>query len=90
MGLCTEPRVMIVMERMKTDLETLLSDPAVKLSLAKRLGMLREGALGLNWLHSSHPAIIHMDLKVHYTAHAVHCTADAHCLLLTASLRISL
>eukprot|EP00276_Gloeochaete_wittrockiana_P020233 CAMPEP_0184340384 /NCGR_PEP_ID=MMETSP1089-20130417/9072_1 /TAXON_ID=38269 ORGANISM="Gloeochaete wittrockiana, Strain SAG46.84" /NCGR_SAMPLE_ID=MMETSP1089 /ASSEMBLY_ACC=CAM_ASM_000445 /LENGTH=519 /DNA_ID=CAMNT_0026668183 /DNA_START=54 /DNA_END=1613 /DNA_ORIENTATION=- len=65
MGACTEPGHMaIVMELMpKGNLETLLHDPKVSLSLFKRMTMAKEVAKGMNWLHCSIPQIIHRDLK---------------------------
>jgi serine/threonine protein kinase len=64
MGACTVPgKFKIVTELMDTDLETLLQQSNVKLSLYERMKMAKDAALGMNWLHGSTPAIIHRDLK---------------------------
>jgi len=64
MGISTyEERLAIVMELLDGDLDTLLiknaKEAAAKLSLYQRLLMARDAALGMNWLHSREPAIIH-------------------------------
>lgn len=64
MGISTyEERLAIVMELLDGDLDTLLiknaKEAAAKLSLYQRLFMARDAALGMNWLHSREPAIIH-------------------------------
>jgi len=64
MGACTVPgQLMIVTELMKGDLESLLVDEQVQLSLLRRLKIAKDAALGILWLHSSNPQIIHRDLK---------------------------
>eukprot|EP01095_Lingulamoeba_sp_RSL-Kostka_P018132 TRINITY_DN97_c0_g1_i1.p1 TRINITY_DN97_c0_g1~~TRINITY_DN97_c0_g1_i1.p1 ORF type:complete len:523 (+),score=211.21 TRINITY_DN97_c0_g1_i1:57-1625(+) len=65
MGACTVPgELALVMELMpKGNLESLLHDNKVKLSLFKRMKFAREIAQGMNWLHRSKPPIIHRDLK---------------------------
>eukprot|EP00019_Armaparvus_languidus_P006004 CAMPEP_0168607050 /NCGR_PEP_ID=MMETSP0420-20121227/16923_1 /TAXON_ID=498008 /ORGANISM="Pessonella sp." /LENGTH=538 /DNA_ID=CAMNT_0008646807 /DNA_START=56 /DNA_END=1672 /DNA_ORIENTATION=- len=65
MGACTEPgNCMIVTELVpKGDLEKMLHDPAVHLSLTLRMKMARDAALGMNWLHLSTPKFVHRDLK---------------------------
>jgi len=65
MGACNEPgSLAIVTEFMANgDLERLLRDKSVKLSLKQRLSMARDCALGMNWLHKSSPPILHRDLK---------------------------
>mmetsp|Transcript_16662 Transcript_16662/g.24878 ORF Transcript_16662/g.24878 Transcript_16662/m.24878 type:complete len:544 (+) Transcript_16662:58-1689(+) len=67
MGACTQgDEVMIVTPIMPTDLETLLiqkkSDQPI--SLYQRLRMMKDAALGMNWLHESNPVFIHRDLKL--------------------------
>jgi len=64
MGACTVPgSMMIVTELMNRDLEGLLQDQTVQLSLITRMRMAKDAALGMTWLHYSNPAIIHRDLK---------------------------
>jgi serine/threonine protein kinase len=64
MGACTEPgRLMIVSELMKQDVDTLLADASVDLSMLQRMRIAKGAALGVLWLHSSNPQIIHRDLK---------------------------
>eukprot|EP01087_Luapelamoeba_hula_P005494 TRINITY_DN1555_c0_g1_i2.p1 TRINITY_DN1555_c0_g1~~TRINITY_DN1555_c0_g1_i2.p1 ORF type:complete len:791 (-),score=155.72 TRINITY_DN1555_c0_g1_i2:21-2393(-) len=64
MGACTQPgRLQIVTELLDGDLEALLHDKRVHLSLFERLCMAKDAALGMTWLHSVRPAIIHRDLK---------------------------
>jgi len=65
MGCCTEPgELSLVMELMpKGNLESMLHDDKVKLSLYKRMVFARQIACGMNWLHCSKPPIIHRDLK---------------------------
>lgn len=65
MGACVEPgSLMIVTELMeKGNLESLLRDTKTPLSLFKRMSMMRDVALAVNWLHKSKPQIIHRDLK---------------------------
>eukprot|EP00339_Tiarina_fusa_P004751 CAMPEP_0117019868 /NCGR_PEP_ID=MMETSP0472-20121206/15180_1 /TAXON_ID=693140 ORGANISM="Tiarina fusus, Strain LIS" /NCGR_SAMPLE_ID=MMETSP0472 /ASSEMBLY_ACC=CAM_ASM_000603 /LENGTH=499 /DNA_ID=CAMNT_0004724931 /DNA_START=1 /DNA_END=1500 /DNA_ORIENTATION=- len=65
MGACTvEDSLMIVTEKMPTDLETLIIDEKKPLSLFQRIKMAKDAALGMNWLHSSNPIFIHRDLKL--------------------------
>jgi sterile alpha motif and leucine zipper-containing kinase AZK len=47
----------------KGDLEKMLHDPNIQLSLYTRMKMAKDAALGMNWLHCSNPPIIHRDLK---------------------------
>mmetsp|Transcript_16270 Transcript_16270/g.63424 ORF Transcript_16270/g.63424 Transcript_16270/m.63424 type:complete len:579 (+) Transcript_16270:111-1847(+) len=65
MGACTVPgSMMIVTELMpKGDLETLLQDHKIHLSLLTRIRMAKDAALGMTWLHGSNPQFIHRDLK---------------------------
>jgi serine/threonine protein kinase len=65
MGACTIPgNFFIVSEYLpKGDLEKMLRDPNVHLSLYTRMKMARDAALGMNWLHCSNPQFIHRDLK---------------------------
>mmetsp|Transcript_16243 Transcript_16243/g.45845 ORF Transcript_16243/g.45845 Transcript_16243/m.45845 type:complete len:598 (+) Transcript_16243:252-2045(+) len=65
MGACTVPGHMaIVTELMpKGNLESLLRDHKLQLSIVKRLSMAKDAALGMTWLHCSRPPIVHRDLK---------------------------
>jgi serine/threonine protein kinase len=65
MGACTIPgNFFIVSEYLpKGDLEKMLRDPNVQLSLYTRMKMAKDAALGMNWLHCSNPQFIHRDLK---------------------------
>jgi len=65
MGACTEEgNMMIVTELLpKGDLQKLLSDQSVTLSLYTRMKMANDAALAMTWLHGSNPIIIHRDLK---------------------------
>jgi len=65
MGACTlDDNLMIVTEKLPTDLETLIIDERKQLSLYQRMKMSKDAALGMNWLHSSNPIFIHRDLKL--------------------------
>merc|ERR1711991_855652 len=68
MGAATDPsdKLMVVTERLPTDLHTLLLENKNKydLSLRKRMKMAKEAALGVNWLHSGKQQFIHRDLKL--------------------------
>lgn len=61
MGASFNP-LMIVTDIMEGDLEHLLLDHTIPLSLLTRLEMAKDAALGLNWLHCSSPMIIHRDV----------------------------
>eukprot|EP00005_Dracoamoeba_jomungandri_P004604 CAMPEP_0174258702 /NCGR_PEP_ID=MMETSP0439-20130205/7658_1 /TAXON_ID=0 /ORGANISM="Stereomyxa ramosa, Strain Chinc5" /LENGTH=506 /DNA_ID=CAMNT_0015342317 /DNA_START=155 /DNA_END=1675 /DNA_ORIENTATION=+ len=65
MGACTVPgHLMIITELMiGGDLETLLHNKQVNISLVTRMQMARDAARGMTWLHGSNPVIIHRDLK---------------------------
>jgi serine/threonine protein kinase len=65
MGACTRPGSMAIITELmpKGDLEQLLQDARVKLSLGKRMRMARDAALGMTWLHLANPVIVHRDLK---------------------------
>ena len=65
MGACTQSRnFFIVSEYLPGgDVEKLLHDPKVELSLYQRMTMAKDAALGMNWLHCSNPNVIHRDLK---------------------------
>jgi serine/threonine protein kinase len=64
MGACTQPgNLMIVTELMKSDLQHVLHDSNIQLSLLTRMRMAKDIALGMNWLHQNKPPIIHRDLK---------------------------
>jgi serine/threonine protein kinase len=55
--------VWFVSQVAKGDLEAMLHDPNIYLSLTLRMKMARDAALGMNWLHLSQPKFIHRDLK---------------------------
>eukprot|EP01094_Clydonella_sp_ATCC50884_P010174 TRINITY_DN1974_c0_g3_i4.p1 TRINITY_DN1974_c0_g3~~TRINITY_DN1974_c0_g3_i4.p1 ORF type:complete len:483 (-),score=174.14 TRINITY_DN1974_c0_g3_i4:1872-3320(-) len=65
MGACTVPgNLMIVSEFMpRGNLEEMLQNPQIGLSLLTRMKMARDAALGMTWLHGSTPQFIHRDLK---------------------------
>lgn len=65
MGACTQRgNFFIVSEFLPGgDVEKLLHDPKVELSLYQRMLMAKDAALGMNWLHCSNPNVIHRDLK---------------------------
>jgi len=65
MGAITKGKeLMIVTENLPTDLETLFITEKRKVPLFLKLKMLRDAALGMNWLHCSDPMFIHRDLKL--------------------------
>eukprot|EP01095_Lingulamoeba_sp_RSL-Kostka_P005619 TRINITY_DN1702_c0_g2_i1.p1 TRINITY_DN1702_c0_g2~~TRINITY_DN1702_c0_g2_i1.p1 ORF type:complete len:564 (+),score=180.30 TRINITY_DN1702_c0_g2_i1:100-1791(+) len=65
MGACTVlGEMMIVTELMpKGDLENMLADKKIQLSMLTRMKMAKDAALGMTWLHGSNPQFIHRDLK---------------------------
>jgi len=67
-GTCVAPEekfCAIIMELMDGDLQTLLfSNKKEEQSLYKRIKFALDAAIGLNWLHSREPAILHMDIKL--------------------------
>eukprot|EP01130_Rhizamoeba_saxonica_P006105 TRINITY_DN2427_c0_g1_i2.p1 TRINITY_DN2427_c0_g1~~TRINITY_DN2427_c0_g1_i2.p1 ORF type:complete len:531 (+),score=108.05 TRINITY_DN2427_c0_g1_i2:255-1847(+) len=60
MGLCLEP-IQIVTELMDCSLDSLYKD--TEMDVWDKLILAKECALGLNWLHTSDPMIIHRDIK---------------------------
>ena len=61
-GLCTEPKYIIVTEYVpRGELKVLLQKKKKELSLFQRLKMARDAALGVSWLHYND--IIHRDIK---------------------------
>jgi len=65
MGACTKQgQLKIITELMHTDCEKLLKSSR-PLTLFRKLKMLKDAALGMNWLHGI-LHIIHHDLKVCY------------------------
>eukprot|EP01104_Vermistella_antarctica_P008500 TRINITY_DN212_c0_g1_i1.p1 TRINITY_DN212_c0_g1~~TRINITY_DN212_c0_g1_i1.p1 ORF type:complete len:524 (+),score=140.72 TRINITY_DN212_c0_g1_i1:197-1768(+) len=64
MGACTKPGEMaIVSELMTGNVQSLIHDPKVHLSMYRKMQMAKDVALGMNWLHCSNPSIVHRDLK---------------------------
>jgi serine/threonine protein kinase len=65
MGACTQSRNFFIVSEFLPggDVEKLLHDPKVELSLYQRMMMAKDAALGMNWLHCSNPNVIHRDLK---------------------------
>jgi len=65
MGACTVPgHLRIVTELMpRGDVETMLKDANINLTLYTRMKMALDAAFGMTWLHQSNPQIIHRDLK---------------------------
>jgi len=65
MGACFVPdHMMIVTEFIpRGDLEDMLADSSIKLSMTTRMKMAKGAALGMNWLHLSEHTFIHRDLK---------------------------
>eukprot|EP01121_Diplochlamys_sp_Union-15-3_P008415 TRINITY_DN2232_c0_g1_i1.p1 TRINITY_DN2232_c0_g1~~TRINITY_DN2232_c0_g1_i1.p1 ORF type:complete len:497 (+),score=84.04 TRINITY_DN2232_c0_g1_i1:47-1537(+) len=62
MGACTIKTIKIVTERCSTDVEKLLRNKKIPLTLYQRMKMAKGAALGMNWLHGiTH--ITHRDLK---------------------------
>jgi serine/threonine protein kinase len=65
LGACAIPgQSFIVSEYLPNgDLEKLLHNKSVELTMFSRMRMAKDAALGMNWLHCSHPQFIHRDLK---------------------------
>lgn len=65
LGVCiTNTDLYLVSEYLpKGNLENLLHDSKIDISLFRRLRMAKDAALGMNWLHRSTPQFIHRDLK---------------------------
>ena len=59
----SKDELIIVEELMHRDLDRVLYDDKLKLSLARLVGFARQAALGMNWLHKLDPPVIHRDLK---------------------------
>jgi serine/threonine protein kinase len=64
-GACVKkPNLCIVTEFMKQgSLKDILMDNTTKLTWQNKIQMLRRAALGINYLHSLHPVIVHRDVK---------------------------
>eukprot|EP01126_Amoeba_proteus_P040016 TRINITY_DN4246_c0_g1_i10.p1 TRINITY_DN4246_c0_g1~~TRINITY_DN4246_c0_g1_i10.p1 ORF type:complete len:519 (+),score=93.58 TRINITY_DN4246_c0_g1_i10:80-1636(+) len=64
MGACTEGDCLFIVTEYlpRGDLDKLLESDA-KLTTTEKLKLLNDVALGMCWLHNSHPIIIHRDLK---------------------------
>jgi serine/threonine protein kinase len=64
-GACVKkPNLCLVTEFVKQgSLKDILLNPTIKLPLEHKLKLLHSAALGIHYLHSLHPAIIHRDLK---------------------------
>lgn len=65
MGACTEPGNFAIVTELLSggSLHDLLHNPKIPISLLQKVKMLKDIALGMNWLHCSKPPIIHRDLK---------------------------
>lgn len=65
MGACTQPGNFFMVSEFLAggDVEKLLHNPNIELSLYQRMLIAKDAALGMNWLHCSKPNIIHRDLK---------------------------
>jgi serine/threonine protein kinase len=64
MGACLEKNnLAIVTEYVPFDLESLLEKKEKEMSIIQKVTIMKEIALGMNWLHSFKPPIIHRDLK---------------------------
>lgn len=65
LGACTVPgQLMIVTELLpRGDLEDMLKNPNISLSMLTRIRMAKDIAMGMNWLHKSNPQFVHRDLK---------------------------
>jgi serine/threonine protein kinase len=59
------PNLCLVTEYMtRGSMKDILANKEIKLTWKAKLHMLKSAALGVNYLHSMHPCIIHRDLKV--------------------------
>lgn len=65
LGACAIPgKSFIVSEYLPNgDLEKMLHNPKIELTMFTRMRMAKDAALGMYWLHASHPQFIHRDLK---------------------------
>ena len=65
LGIChMGDRMMLVTDYMpRGNLHDMLTDHSVEMSAYLRMQMARDVALGMNWLHSSVPQVLHRDLK---------------------------
>jgi serine/threonine protein kinase len=64
MGACTQGGLAIVTEYLPGDnLQNVLKNPKINLSLTKRLMMAKEAAQGINWLHCMKPSILHRGMS---------------------------
>lgn len=64
MGACTEPgNLMIVTELVNKGSLTSILRSKIEITLLQKIKMMKDIALGMNWLHCSKPPIIHRDLK---------------------------
>jgi serine/threonine protein kinase len=66
LGACTSVpgKYMIVTELLTRTVEAIVFERPCSLSLLARLRLAKDAALGMLWLHSSKPVIIHRDLKL--------------------------
>jgi len=55
----TSNQLMIISEFIKSNIEVVINDKGLNLSLSRILQMAKDIALGLNWLHEANPPIIH-------------------------------
>lgn len=65
LGACISGSITLVTELMAGSLDTIFYHPERSngISLQSRLRMLQQGALGLAWLHTHTPTIVHHDIK---------------------------
>jgi serine/threonine protein kinase len=55
----TSNQLMIISEFIKSNIEVVINEKGLNLSLSRILQMAKDIALGLNWLHEANPPIIH-------------------------------
>eukprot|EP01099_Mayorella_cantabrigiensis_P002547 TRINITY_DN2111_c0_g2_i1.p1 TRINITY_DN2111_c0_g2~~TRINITY_DN2111_c0_g2_i1.p1 ORF type:complete len:526 (+),score=124.20 TRINITY_DN2111_c0_g2_i1:81-1580(+) len=65
MGACTTPGDLAIITEYVAggNLETIIHNLQIPLTLYTRMKMAKDAALGINWLHCSNPQILHRDIK---------------------------